>query len=227
MNFTKTGSYTYNGETKEYHYSPTATISEQIAFVEMVSNGVFIGDSYLPLLKNPVFDYWIIATFTDIDMSNFTDIDAFDKFNKETGVITHIEEELDFGLLDSLTESVDANIEHKKSITHDNISTAVVDLIKTVKNKLETFGEGLDSNAVMDFIQKFSEAGIDGESIVNAYLNSDQYKENVAKVVDAKNADIRDLKQKLNDVTAKNVVTDAHIKDMGTRSENIISIKDE
>lgn len=219
MNFTETGSYTYNGEQKEYHYSTILTISEQIAFVEMVSNGVFVGDSYLPLLKKPVFDYWLIATFTDIDMSNFTDIDAFDKFNKETGVTTHISEELDFGLLNSLTESVGANIDYKKSIAHDNISTAIVDLINTIKNKAESFGEGLDSNAVMDFIQKFSEAGINGESIVNAYLNSDHYKENVAEVVDKKNADIRDLRQKLNDLTTKNVIAD--------KSDKVIPIKDE
>lgn len=219
MNFTETGSYIYNGETKEYHYSPTATISEQIAFVEMVSDGVFIGNSYLPLLKKPVFDYWLVATFTDIDMNDFTDIDAFDKFDKETGIAVHIVEELGFSLIDNLTESVDANIEYKKSITHDNISTAIVELINTVKNKLEAFGEGLDSNAVMEFIQEFSKSGIDGESIVKAYLDSDQYKENVAEVVDAKNEKIRDLKQKLNDVTAKNVVAD--------KSDKVISIKGE
>jgi len=219
MNFTKTGSYTYNGETKEYHYSPTATISEQIAFVEMVSDGVFIGNSYLPLLKKPVFDYWLVATFTDIDMNDFTDIDAFDKFDKETGIAAHVEEEFSLELFKSLTESVDANIEYKKSIAHDNISTAIVELINTVKNKLESFGEGLDSNAVMEFIQEFSKSGIDGESIVKAYLDSDQYKKNVADVVDAKNADIRDLKQKLNDVTAKNVLAD--------KDDKVVPIKGE
>ena len=226
MNFTETGSYTYNGETKEYHYSTTATISEQIAFVEMVSDGVFVGDSYLPLLKEPVFNYWLVVTFTDIDMKGLSDIDAFDEFNKETGVAAHIREELNFGLLDNFTESVDANIEYKKSIAHDNISTAIVDLINTVKNKLESFGEGLNSDTVMDFIQKFSEAGIDGESVVNAYLNSDNYKKNVLDIVDSKNADIKerdakiaDLNQKLNDVTAKNVLAD--------KSDKVVPIKGE
>lgn len=219
MNFTETGSYIYNGETKEYHYSPTATISEQIAFVEMVSDGVFIGNSYLPLLKKPVFDYWLVATFTDIDMNDFTDIDAFDKFDKETGIAVHVEEEFSLELFKSLAESIDANIEYKKSIAHDNISTAIVELINTVKNKLEAFGEGLNSDIVMDFIQKFGESGINGESIVKAYLDSDQYKKNVADVVDAKNSEIRDLKQKLNEETAKNVVAD--------KSDKVISIKDE
>ena len=218
MNFTETGSYIYNGETKEYHYSPTATISEQIAFVEMVSDGVFIGDSYLPLLKNPVFDYWIIATFTDIDMSNFTDIDAFDKFNKETGIASHVEEEFSLELFKSLAESIDANIEYKKSYALQQ-SQSFLQLINTVKNKLEAFGEGLNSDIVMDFIQKFGESGINGESIVKAYLDSDQYKKNVADVVDAKNSEIRDLKQKLNEETAKNVVAD--------KSDKVISIKDE
>lgn len=219
MNFTETGSYTYNGEQKEYRYSPTATIAEQIAFVEMVTNGVFISNSYLPLLKKPVFDYWVIATFTDIDMNGLSDIDAFNEFNKETGVAAHIEEKLSFGLLDNLTESVDANIEYKQGLAHDNISTAIVDLINTVKDRIEAFGEGLNSDIVMDFIQKFGESGIDGESIIKTYLDSDQYKENVAEVVDAKNNEIRDLKQKLNKETAKNVLADKSDKVVPLKSE--------
>lgn len=207
MNFTKTGSYTYNGETKEYHYSLTATISEQIAFVEMVSNGVFIEDSYFPLLKKPVFDYWIVATFTDIDMSGLSDIDAFDEFNRETGIAAHIEEELSYGLLDNLTESVYANVEYKKSIAHDNISTAIVELIDIVKDRLATWGEWLTAEDALDFIDKFKQSGINGEAIAQAYFDNEGVKKNM-EVIDKKNADIRALKQKLNDITAKNVLTD-------------------
>ncbi len=219
MNFDNTDNYIYNGEVKEFKYRTTATLSEQITFVEMVSDGVFVGDSYLPLLKEPVFDYWLIATFTDIDMGELADIDVFDRFNKETGVAERIRNKLNSILLNNLSTSVDSNIEYKKSIAHDNISTAIVDLINMIKDKIEAFGNGLNSDVVMDFIQKFSESGIDGESIVKAYLDSDQYKENVADVVDAKNADIRDLKQQLNKVTAQNVLAD--------KSNKVFSIKSE
>lgn len=218
MNFIKKSSYTYNGEIKEYHYSPTATLSEQIAFVEMVSNGVFIDNSYLPLLKSPVFDYWIIATFTDIDMSNFTDIDAFDKFNKETKIATYIGKELSLGLLKSLTESVDANIEYKKSIAHDNISTAIVDLINVAKNKIEAWDNGIDNDKLLEFMEKFNQSGLNSEGIAKAYFDNEGVKKNM-EVIDKKNADIRDLKQKLNDVTAKNVLAD--------KSDKVIPIKGE
>lgn len=226
MEFTKTETYTYNGEQKEYHYSPTATISEQIAFVEAVSDGVFVSKNCILLLKEPVFNYTLVSAFTDIDVNEIGGIDAFDAFDKQVGLSKKLSKLISPLLYNNLKTSVDANIEYKKSVAHDNISTAIVDLIDTVKNKLETFGEGLDSNTVMDFIQKFGESGINGESIVNAYLNSDQYKENVANVVDSKNADIKerdaqiaDLKQKLNDVTAKNVLAD--------KSDKVIPIKGE
>lgn len=219
MEFTKSDNYTYNGEVKEYHYSPTASITEQIAFVEMVSDGVFVHGNYLPLLKQHMFDYMLVEVFTDIAMDELVRLDAFDKFNKETGVARHIAKELGSVMCKNLEDSIDANIEYKKNAAHDDISTAIVELINKITHKIEAFGEGLDSDKVMDFIQKFGESGIDGESIVKAYLDSDNYKKNVADIVDAKNSEIRDLKQKLNKETARNVLAD--------KSDKVIPIKGE
>lgn len=219
MNLTEAGVYTYNGETKEYKYATDATISEQIVFVEAVTDSVFVNGNYIALLKDAAFRYMFVSVFTDIDVSELGAIDDFDDFDKQTGISKKIMDDFRPSMLDALRGSVDANIEYKKSIAHDNVSTAIVDLINTVKNKLEAFGEGLNADMVMDFIQKFGEAGIDSESIANAYLNSDGFKKNVADLTDAKNAEIRDLKQELNKVTARNVMAD--------KSDKVIPIKGE
>lgn len=232
MNFTETGSYTYNGETKEYHYSPTATYMEQVAFVNGVTSTVITDSGYMPLLKDVVFNLRLVQMFTDIDMSQFNDddglnLDMFAKFDEETGMSEYLKLDLfDSGLTNALIKSVDDNIAYKTGIRRDGITESIVDLINTVKDRLATWGEGLTAEDALDFIDKFKQSGINGENIVKTYLDSDNYKKNVLDVVDSKNADIKerdariaDLKQKLNDVTAKNVLAD--------KSDKVIPIKGE
>lgn len=50
MNFTEIGTYIFNGEEVEYHYSPTATYMDQIKFVKSVGDAVVNENGYIPLL---------------------------------------------------------------------------------------------------------------------------------------------------------------------------------
>lgn len=189
MNYTEKGTYTYNGETKEYHYSPTTTYAEQSAFVAVVSDSVFVKGNYLPLLKDIMFDYTLILHFTDIDLveMGINDMDDFSEFDKETGIVAEVKDGLHATMLERLISSVDANIEYKRQTAQDNISTAVVELIKTLTDKVATFGDDIDTDMVMDFVQKFNESGFDGESIAEAYFNSDAFKQNVEQITDKQN----------------------------------------
>ena len=136
MNYTEKGTYTYNGEVIEYHYSPTATYSEQSAFVSVVSNNVFVDGSYLPLLKDIMFDFTLVLRFTDIDFSNINDVDDFAEFNKATGIVEDIKANLDSTMLQNLVASVDANIEYKRHTVQDGVSKAVTELIATLTDKI-------------------------------------------------------------------------------------------
>lgn len=215
MNYTEKSTYTHNGEVIEFHYSPTATYTEQVSFVDIVSKNVFVDGNYLLLLEDITFNFMLVKTFTDIksDCIAEGDIDAFAEFDKATDITNKLRKLINPQLIKTLETSVKDNIVYKKNIAHDNISTALVALINTVKEKIEAFGDGLDSNAVMEFIQKFNETDLNSESLVNAYFNSDNYKNNVAELVDSKNAQIRELKQKVNDITAQNVLSDKYISD--------------
>ena len=119
-----------------------------------------------------------------------------------------VRDKLSSTMLTNLAASVDANIEYKKQTAQNDISTAVAELIMALTNKVEALDTNLDMSKVMDFINKFNESGFDGESLIDAYMNSEQYKKNVAEVVDAKNEKIRELQQRVNAETAKNVVAD-------------------
>lgn len=210
MDFTKKDTYTYNGKVIEYSYSPTATYGEQCAFVAIVSDRVFIKGNYLPLLKDIAFDYVLLENFTDIDFvkTGINNIDAFAEFDKGTGLAKKLKANLNPTMLKTLTASVDANIEYKRQTAQDDFTTELTLLLKNLNDRFADSNNDIDPETTMAFMKKFIESGFDGESIAKAYLGSDAFKKNVENVIDKKNEDIRDLKQKLNAVTAKNVVAD-------------------
>lgn len=224
MNFTETGSYIYNGEQKEYHYSPNATYMEQVAFVNGVTSIVITDSGYMPLLKDVVFNLRLVQMFTDIDMNQFNDddglnLDMFAEFDEETGISEYLKLDLfDSGLINALMKSVDDNIAYKTGIRRDSITESIVELINIAKDRIATWGEGLTAEDALDFIDKFKQSGINAEGIAKAYFDNEGVKKNM-EVIDKKNADIRDLKQKLNDVTAKNVLAD--------KSDKVVPLKGE
>lgn len=214
MNYTEIGTYTYNGEDVEYHYSSSATYSEQITFVNAVTNIVVNEYNYISLLKGVAFNYALVTMFTDIDGIIFkdengeADIDIFDKFDNETGVSDFLKSVIDSKIITALNSSLDDNIAYKTGIHRDLISMAVVDLIKTLENKINDFSSNLGNNELIDFVKKFNAEDMNSESIVKSYLDSNTYKKNVAEVVNNKNREIRELKEKINSITAKNVMSD-------------------
>lgn len=223
MNFTKTDTYIYNGETVEYHYSPTATYTEQAAFVQNVGNTIVSDNSYIPLLKDITFRFKLVQTFTDIDISQFADdegmldIDKFDEFDKETSVSLVLQNNIDSVMIENLYTSVDDYISYKTGMNKDTVATAITDLIKAFTIKVKAMYTSVDLEQAMDFIKKLGNSDINAESLVNAYLGSDSFKNNVASVVDAKNEQIKELQDKVNSVTAKNVVAD--------KSDKVVPVK--
>ena len=207
MIYTETGTYTYEGETVEYHYSPTIDYATQSACVIAATNAVFVNGNYIPLLKDIMFNMVLLSVFTDINVGEM-DADSFTEFDKATGIVNKVKSKIVPKIVKSLEESVTSNIEYKRNTVQDDISNAIVGFVNTLTQKIDSLDDGLDKEAAMKFINKFNESNFDDESLVNAYLNSEQYKKNVAEVVDAKNAKIRELQQQLNAETAKNVVAD-------------------
>ena len=214
MTFDMTEVYTYKGQDVEFHYATTATYLEQAAFVDAATQSVIQSGNYIPLLKDIMFNLKLVQMFTDIDMRQFYvddqfSLDAFEAFDNETGVSTMLKVALiDNEVMINLMQSIDDNIAYRTGIRRDEISTAIVELIRTLAQKIDSLGDGIETSAVNEFMKKFNESGFDGESLVDAYLNSEQYKKNVAEVVDAKNEKIRELQQQVNAETAKNVVAD-------------------
>lgn len=214
MNFIEKSTYAYNDAEVEYHYSATATIMEQVSFVKNVGDKVASSVGYFSLFKDIIFRYYLVQCFTDIGTSMFMDedgnldYDIFEKFDNETNISMMLQGNIDAVILTNLIESVDDYIAYKTGIHKDSISTAVTDFIKTLTAKAKNLNTNMDIEKLNGFINKFSESDITSENLVNAYLDSEAFKDNVASVVDAKNDKIRELQDEVNKMTARNVVAD-------------------
>lgn len=215
MTFNNTGVYTYGGTETEFHYAITATYLEQVAFVASVTDAVVTPNNYLGLLKDIVFKLKLVQMFTDIEDDVFTnedddvDIDKFAEWDLETGVSTQLIAELDDNVFHNIVTSLEDNIAYRTGIHQpDEFLTALADLVRGVADRFVDSDKDIDPETTMAFMKKFNESGFDGESIADAYFNSDTYKQNTEKVLDKKNEEIRELRQKLNDKTSENVVAD-------------------
>lgn len=215
MTFNNTGVYTYDGTETEFHYATTATYLEQAAFVASVTDAVVTPHNYLELLKDIVFKLKLVQMFTDIEDDIFSnedddvDIDKFAEWDLETGVSIQLIAELDDNVFHNIVTSLEDNIMYRTGIHKpDEFLTALAGLIRGFADRFVNSDKDIDPETTMAFMKKFNESGFDGESIADAYFNSDTYKQNTERVLDKKNEEIRELRQKLNDETAKNVVAD-------------------
>lgn len=210
MKYNLLSDYIYKGEKVEYYYSTTASYSEQIVFVNTVSNAV-VNESYMPLLEDVMFRYALVALFTNIDVNAFNtddklDIDLFEEFDKETKVSEDLMNLIDYDLIVSLKDSVNTNIIYKTGINKDSVSNAVAILLNSLTERIKSW-DGINETVIREFISKFDMNSVQ-KNIVTEYLKSDEYADNTRKVISEKDKQIKELKKKNNRISAENVIAD-------------------
>ena len=82
-----TGTYTYKNEVFEYNFYTSLSAIKKIEFISNVINILVNDNAYYSILKELIFNYAVIKTFTDIDTSEIDDasnmIDKIEEFIKE------------------------------------------------------------------------------------------------------------------------------------------------
>lgn len=193
----KNGVLIYNDESYDFNFATSLSAHEKQAFVKTVVNSIISDNGYDVVLRDLIFDFVLIDTFTNIDTSfiNMKDEDGDDinpiilieHFLTETNVVDVIKANMEEGLLDELNHAVDLNIQYLTGIHPNPLNEALSSLIATLEKKINTF----DMDSMMDMAQKF--AGMTGDlnvdSIVNAYMNSDIHKKNLEDIAEAKSQD--------------------------------------
>lgn len=175
----KTGVYTLDGEDTPFAFYTSLNAYRKSQFVVSVCN-TLVGDNYNYVLDDLVFDYFIVAIFTDIDVSEVqksdNGISAMEEFvDKFKPVIDTVKKNAVDGVLDELRKAIDLNIEYRTGIHINPISSSVASFIDTIERKVD----GVDLNSMMDLAQSI--AGISDEltadKLLDAYAKTNIFKE--------------------------------------------------
>ena len=190
----KTGVYTHNDETFEFNFATNLSANKKRIFVRTVVGALVDDINYDFVLRNIIFDYTTILMFTDVDMSFLrtvdedgevtTDIELLEDFLLETNIIEIVKANAFPTLFDELNNAVDLSIRYRTGIHPSPLNDALSSLLSTLEKKVNEF----DMGSMMGMAQKF--AGMTDEfnldNIVNAYMNSDTHKNNLAEIEKAK-----------------------------------------
>lgn len=199
-NITKTGTYFYNDEALNFNFVTSLSASEKISFINSVVDTI-VDDNYYTIIRDIVFDFSVIRTFTDIDTTFVKNsdnmIDTIEQFLDETNVVDVVKANMEIGLLEELNKAVDKAIEYKTGIHPSPISDSLASLFSTLEKKVNEF----DMGSMMDMTQKF--AGMTDEfnldNLVNAYMNSDLHRANLEEITESKKGK-KNKKSKKNEI---------------------------
>ncbi len=190
----KNGVFTYNNESYNFEFKTSLSAYDKQVFVKTVVGNLVDDAGYDVVIKDLIFDFVIIDVFTNIDTSfiNMKDDEGNDinpiipieHFLEETNVVDIVKENMETGLLDELNRAVDLDIQYLTGIHSNPINEAITSLISTIEKKI---GE-VDLDSMMSMAQKFAGMTEDFtlDNIVNAYMNSDIHKSNLAEIKEAK-----------------------------------------
>lgn len=184
----KNGTYFYNGESYNFNFATYLSAYDKLNFVHSVTDVLVNDTDYNFVIRDLVFDFFIIDIMTDIDTKEFKDSSFFvndvEQFLEETNIVDIVKANMEIGLLDELNNAVDLNIQYRTGVRMYPIENSLSSLLSTLEKKIKE----VDLTAMAEMAQKF--AGMTGEltadSIVNAYINSDMHKKNLEEIEEAK-----------------------------------------
>lgn len=191
----RNGVFTYKDESYEFNFKTSISAYEKMIFVKTVVSNLIDGNGYDSIIRDLIFDFAIVELFTNVDTSfiNMKDDDGNDihpiivieHFLEESNVVDIVKANMVSGLIDELNRAVDLDIQYLTGIHPNPLNEALADLLSTIENKV---GE-VDLDSMMDMARKFSSMTGDFtvDNIVNAYMNSDVHKNNLAEIEESKN----------------------------------------
>lgn len=188
MKNVKTGAYIKGENIIDFNFGTDLSIADKQRFVNAVASLVVNDTYYNSVIRDLIFDYFIVELFTDIDTAELKDGSSFvadvEQFLEETNIVDIVKANMKDGLLEHLNDAVDKSIEYRTGIHPSPLNEALASLISTLEKKVKE----VDMGSMMAMAQKF--ANITGEltpeTVVNAYINSDLHKKNLEEIAESK-----------------------------------------
>lgn len=179
-----------------FKYKKSISLQDRVMFVNNVLDVLFKNDNYYSLLTDKVFDFMLVAMFTDIleeDEDYTFSLHRVEEIVSQTDLLNILYENIDEIVLAELKETIELNIEHKTGIHRYDVGNAIYSLINALEQKVNEVNVGELENTLRQFTDV--SGGLSQTSIIDLYTKTQAYKDNYEKVVGEKNKEIRALKQ--------------------------------
>ena len=179
-----------------FKYKKSISLQDRVMFVNNVLDVLFKNDNYYSLLTDKVFDFMLVAMFTDIleeDEDYTFSLHRVEEIVSQTDLLNILYENIDEMVLAELKETIELNIEHKTGIHRYDVGNAIYSLINALEQKVNEVNVGELENTLRQFTD--ISGGLSQTSIIDLYTKTQAYKDNYEKVVGEKNKEIRALKQ--------------------------------
>lgn len=188
MKETKLGAYIRGEESYEFTFETDLSVSKKLKFVNSIVSLVVDENHYNSVIRDLIFDFYIIDTFTNVDITELKESDNFldnvEQFLEETNIVEIVKANAFPTLFDELNKAVNDSIEYLTGIHKNPINDALSSLLSTIEKKVNEF----DMSGAMEMVQKF--ANMTGEltpkNVVKAYVDSDVHKKNLEDIAKSK-----------------------------------------
>lgn len=220
--------YINNGEEIEFSYYANPSMSKKFSFVRSVVDVVCGDDYYFPMIRNMIFDFYLIKFFSDIVVysEDKDSIDYVEEFLANNNAATIIKLGMDSDVLQELYENVDKMIEYKTGIHPSPIENVISKILDTLEQKFAN----IDVDAMTSMANVFGklQGDITPEKMLEAYAKSDVFKKQAKEVIanqkkrEATMEKVRENAKKNNDFAVVAGKDDAVSKNASARKKNTI-----
>ena len=175
--------YISNGEETEFSYYTNPSMSKKFSFVRSVVDVVCGDDYYFPMIRNMIFDFYLIKFFSDIVVysEDKDSIDYVEEFLANNNAATIIKLGMDSDVLQELYENVDKMIEYKTGIHPSPIENVISKILDTLEQKFAS----IDVDAMTGMAKVFGklQGDITPDKMLEAYAKSDIFKKQAKEVI--------------------------------------------
>ena len=182
------GAYIRGEEAIDFNFGTDLSVFEKQKFVNAVVSLVVDEKNYNSVLRDLIFDFYVVDMLTNIDTTELKQSPYFvndvEQLLEETNIVDIVKANAIPTLFDELNNAVDKSIEYLTGIHPSPLNETLASLVNTLEKKVNEF----DMGSAMGMAQKF--VGMTGEftpeSIVNAFVNSDMHKKNLEEIAESK-----------------------------------------
>lgn len=165
------GVYFKGEESFNFNFYTNLMVSDKLEFVNSIVDLVVDGQNYNYVIRDLLFDFYLIDIMTDVDTSELVSSESFlydvELFLENTSIVDVVKANIDTGLIEELNKAIDLNIEYRTGMRVNQLNDALTSLVNTIEKKMD----GIDLNKAMEMVNLFTGMTDEftTENIVKAY----------------------------------------------------------